>query len=358
MTPVIQQNVSLRAFNTLALPSTAEYFCSVSEHSQLLQALEFARTSALVVTIIGGGSNIVLAGDIPGLVIQIDLRGVSHRYVTAAGNATGDLANAVDVTFAAGENWHQQVLFCLDQGWYGLENLSLIPGTMGAAPIQNIGAYGVELADRLISLQALDRQSGELVCFDRQSCEFGYRDSLFKHAGYDRYIIVDVTLRLSTKPEPNISYPALSAAVEAFCRREGLTSEAITPRLVSNLVCEIRRQKLPDPALLPNAGSFFKNPLLKQPQLNALLAQFEDMPNYPQPDGGAKIPAAWLIEQCGLKGAERGEVGVHDRQALVLINRGQANGAELLALAGEVRQSVEQRFAISLEIEPRIYGVN
>ena len=347
--PAIQHNISLQPYNSLALQAKAEYFSSVSELDELLEALAFARDQGLAVTALGGGSNIVLAGDIAGLVIQLNLCGVSHRLDSAN--------NVVEVTWGAGENWHQQVLHSLEQGWYGLENLSLIPGTMGAAPIQNIGAYGVELADLFVSLRAVDLLSGEVVSFDRDQCQFGYRDSLFKQAGRDRYIIVDITLRLSTEPSLNTAYPALDAAVVGYCAEHHLPAAAVTPKMVSQLVCTIRQQKLPDPNLLPNAGSFFKNPLVASEQLATLLAQFPQMPHYPQADGSAKVPAAWLIEQSGLKGAVRGRVAVHDQQALVLVNRGDASGAELMALAAEVRDAVTQGFGVVLEIEPRVYGL-
>lgn len=347
--PVIQQNIALQHFNSLGLQARAEYFCSISELDELLEVLAFARDQGLAITALGGGSNIVLAGDIAGLVIHLNLRGVSHRLDSAY--------NAVEVTWGAGENWHQQVLLSLEQGWYGLENLSLIPGTMGAAPIQNIGAYGVELADLFVSLRAVDLLSGELVSFDRDQCQFGYRDSLFKQAGRDRYIIIDITLRLSTEPSINTTYPALGAAMVAYCAEHNLLPESVTPKMISQLVCTIRQQKLPDPNLLPNAGSFFKNPLLASEQLATLLAQFPQMPHYPQTDGSAKVPAAWLIEQSGFKGAVRGRVAVHDQQALVLVNRGDASGAELMALALEISEAVGQGFGINLEIEPRIYGL-
>ena len=338
----ILQEVSLQPYNSLALPAVAEYFCAVQDATELLAALEFARSKSLTVTPLGGGSNIVLAGDIAGLVLSVELKGLSHRIV----------AQAVEVTFAAGENWHDQVQHCLQQGWYGLENLSLIPGNMGAAAIQNIGAYGVELADLFVSLTAIDKQSGETVKFDKAACEFGYRDSLFKNAGRDRYIIVDITLALSTVAQINIQYPALQAAID----KPVGSAEKITPERVSEMVCQIRSSKLPDPKIIPNAGSFFKNPIIPQAQALELSREYPKMPSYAQINGDSKVPAGWLIEQCGFKGAVRGPVGVHDQQALVLVNSGGGSGAQLLALAEEVRVAVSQRFGIDLEIEPRVYG--
>lgn len=338
----ILEKVSLQPYNSLALPAVAEYFCAVQTTSELCAALEFARSKNLSVTPLGGGSNVVLAGDIAGLVLSVELKGLSHKV----------MGQAVEVTFAAGENWHNQVLHCLKQGWYGLENLSLIPGNMGAAAIQNIGAYGVELADLFVSLTAIDKQSGEMVKFDKTACDFGYRDSLFKNVGRDRYIIVDITLALSTEPKVNIQYPALHAAID----KHADSVAAIIPELVSAMVCEIRSAKLPDPKIIPNAGSFFKNPKVPQAQASALSQQYPHMPSYAQVNGDFKVPAGWLIEQCGLKGAVRGPVGVHQQQALVLVNSGGGSGAQLLALADEVRTAVSQRFGIDLEIEPRVYG--
>lgn len=340
--PTILEKVSLEPYNSLALPAVAEYFCAVQNPAELLAALEFARSKNLAVTPLGGGSNIVLAGDIAGLVLSVELKGVRYLVV----------GKVVEVTFAAGENWHDQVLHCLQQGWYGLENLSLIPGNMGAAAIQNIGAYGVELADLFVSLRAMDKKSGELVEFDKAACEFGYRDSLFKNAGRDRYIIVDITLALSTEPSINIQYPALQAAVDAH----SASASEITPELVSAMVCQIRSAKLPDPKIIPNAGSFFKNPIVPQALALELSRQYPTMPSYAQVNGDSKVPAGWLIEQCGFKGAVRGPVGVHQQQALVLVNTGGGSGAQLLALAEEVRVGVLQRFGIDLEIEPRVYG--
>lgn len=342
MTLTILEKVSLQPYNSLALPAEAEYFCAVDNSGDLLTALAFANARKIAITPLGAGSNIVLAGNIAGLVLLVDLKGVSHRQ----------LNNSVEVSFAAGENWHKQVQHCLQQGWYGLENLSLIPGNMGAAAIQNIGAYGVELGDLFVSLTAIDKQSGEQVVFDKAACEFGYRDSLFKNAGRDRYIITHICLRLSLEPQLNIQYPALQVACDKHLAR----GAEITPELVSELVCEIRREKLPDPSSIPNAGSFFKNPIIAQTQANGLSQQHPQMPCYQQANGECKVPAGWLIEQCGFKGAVRGAVGVHKQQALVLVNFGAGSGAQLLALADEVRAAVLEHFSIELEIEPRVYG--
>lgn len=344
MSPAIQQHVSLQPLNSLALPAYAEHFCSVADQDQLLAALDYAREHQLQVTPLGGGSNLVLAGDIPGLVIALNNKGFSYSH-------SGD---SVEVTFAAGENWHQGVLSTLQRGWFGMENLSLIPGNMGAAPIQNIGAYGIELSDLFVSLRAVEIATAKLCEFNKADCQFGYRDSLFKNAARDRYIIVDITLRLSTLAAVNTSYPALKAAVA----EAGLENN-LTPQAVSELVCQIRQQKLPDPAMIPNAGSFFKNPVIADSAVAELRRHSPEMPAYSLPGQQSKIPAAWLIDQCGFKGIRRGSLGVHQHQPLVLVNHRDkpgGTGEQLLALAAEIGDAVWQRFAIHLEIEPRIYG--
>lgn len=334
----IASNISLQAHNSLALPARAEYFCSVTSEQQIAQALDYSRTKGLQVMALGGGSNLVLAGDIAGLVICMDLKGIS---------CVERLDDTLHIEFAAGENWHQAVEHCLRQGWYGLENLSLIPGNMGAAPIQNIGAYGVELCDVFVSLRAIDIVTGEAVTMDRQACEFGYRESIFKGKYRDRYLITQVTLALSLQPQVNLQYPALAQALVAEAQP--------SPQAVSAAVCAIRSAKLPDPVDIPNAGSFFKNPVVGPQRLEQLLAANPQMPYYQVADDEAKIPAAWLIDQSGFRGMRSGNVGVHQHQALVLVNQG-GTGAELLGLAHRIQSEVLERFSVALEIEPRVYG--
>ena len=345
----IETKKSLLTMNTMALPSTAEYFCSASTVDEVKKALSFAREHNLAVTPLGAGSNVVLAGNLSGLVVHLGLKG--WESVVPQGVST----EYVDVTFAAGESWHDMVLMCLDRGWYGLENLSLIPGNMGAAAIQNIGAYGVELSSRLVSLQVVDIHSGTCSELDREACQFSYRDSIFKQSLKDKCIITHLTLRLSTEPNINIDYPALNAYFVALDKDP-------TPQLVSNAVCKIRREKLPDPNELANVGSFFKNPVIARSAL-ALVQAVDgnvEVPFYPQTDGSVKVPAAWLIDQCQFRGVRRGNVGVHDKQALVLVNysnEGDNDGArKVLALAKEIQVAVKVRFGIVLEVEPRIYG--
>ncbi|WP_461481539.1 UDP-N-acetylmuramate dehydrogenase [Porticoccus sp.] len=337
--PVIQAAVSLQSFNTLALPARAEYLCRAETDEQLTEALCWARDRGLRVTVLGGGSNVVLADDIPGLVIAMAIPGI------ALGDREGE---QLAVRVGAGENWHQLVLHSLARGWYGLENLSLIPGLAGAAPIQNIGAYGVELSERFLSLDAIHIRSGERLTMSAGECRFGYRDSYFKNAGRDQFVITAVTLALSVRPQLRLNYPALQ---QALAQRD---PAELTPALVSEVVCDIRRSKLPDPAVIPNAGSFFKNPVISAAKAADLQAHFPGLVSYPQADGAVKLAAGWLVEQAGWKGVTRNAVGVHQQQALVLVNRG-GSGAELLALADEIGQSVGDKFGVALELEPRVY---
>ena len=333
----LQADYCLHKLNSLALPARAEYFCSVDSLDQLYQALDYANLHQLAVTPLGEGSNVVLAGDIKGLVIDLNLKGIQNK------NKGSD---KVQVDMAAGENWHHMVEFCLCKGWYGLENLALIPGTVGAAPIQNIGAYGVELSDFFVSLEAVEVKTGKLVKFSAQDCQFDYRSSIFKRAALDQYIIVGLSLELSTIPVAHTAYPALNTA---------LKGTEPSPEAVFKAVCRIRREKLPDPVQIPNVGSFFKNPLVSSSLADKLSATFPTIPCYPQADGLSKIPAAWLIEQCGYKGQRHGNVGVHAKQALVLVNF-EGEGTELLALAQAIEADVNTKFGIQLDIEPRVYG--
>jgi UDP-N-acetylmuramate dehydrogenase len=333
----IQRDICLKKHNTLALPARADYFCRVDSLDHLYQAIDYAKQHHLNLIPIGEGSNVVLADDVRGLVIDINLKGID---IQDSG------VDQVQVTVAAGENWHHTVESCLWQSLYGLENLALIPGKVGAAPIQNIGAYGVELSDVFTSLSAIEIATGNLVQFNAQDCQFAYRSSIFKQGGLDQYIIVSLCLELSKIPIVHAEYPALKAA---------LKGRDANPEAVFEAVCRIRREKLPDPAEIPNVGSFFKNPVIKVSARDQLVAKYPSMPSYSQSGGLSKIPAAWLIEQCGYKGRRQGNVGVHNKQALVLVNF-QGDGTELLALARNIQTDVKARFGIDLVVEPRIYG--
>lgn len=351
MNLTIETNKCLKDYNSLALPAVAAYFCCVSNDGQMQDALAFAQSKSLAVIPLGAGSNVVLASDIEGLVIYIDLRGVDVH------EPTDHSERHVDVTFQAGEDWHEMVLYSLAQGWYGLENLSLIPGNMGAAAIQNIGAYGVELSDILVSLNIIDIDSGKLVTLSAGECHFSYRNSIFKQSLKDKCIITDITLRLSTHPVINLEYPAL---------KHYFHDQLVAPtaQMVSEAVSKIRRSKLPDPKELPNVGSFFKNPVISASLFTKIERKFENsnvnVPGYPQSTGAIKVPAGWLVEQCQFKGIRHGSAGVHEHQALVLVNYNdpttQDSARDILELAADIQKVVLAEFSVDLEIEPRIYG--
>ncbi len=336
----LQEHRDLQALNTLAVPARARYFTEVTDLSALTAALALARDRALPLLLLGGGSNLVLADDFPGLVIRMALRG---RELMA------EDSDHYYLKVAAGEDWPALVEYCLDKGYWGLENLSLIPGSVGAAPIQNIGAYGVELCQRFDSLEALDRVTGSRHRFSADDCRFGYRDSVFKSDWQDRYVIVSVTLKLRRQPQLVLSYPALQQALA------DVPDAQLTPRRVADSVCAIRRSKLPDPLQIPNVGSFFKNPVVDEARYRRLMEQYPDMVAFPLGDGRFKLAAGWLIEKAGWKGREKHGVAVHRDQALVLTNSGREPGAKVLALARDIADSLAQIYSVKLEIEPRIY---
>ena len=333
----ILKSFDLKDFNSLAIPAKAEFFCSIDSVSQLQQALVYAKQQNLKVTPISGGSNLVLAADVSGLVLHINLKGVSTSTM---------LDNTVDISVAAGENWHDFVTLCLNNGWHGLENLALIPGNMGAAPIQNIGAYGVELSHFLQSVDVVNVETGHPEVLTGEDCDFGYRTSVFKQSALDKYVITGVNLRLSTQPVTHVSYPALADLLQ------GLDP---TPKIVFDTVCQLRRSKLPDPKEIPNVGSFFKNPIVSKQQADRLMAIYPEIPTFSVEGGLTKLAAAWLIEHCGFKGSRHGKVGVHHKQALVLVNF-EGNGQDILLLAENIKTQVAEKFAVVLEVEPRIYG--
>ena len=336
----IQHNISLQPHNTLGLSVSARYFAEVSTLTKLREVVFWAQAEALPVLPLGGGSNIVLAGDYHGLVIQLALK---ERRIVKQGEK-------LLVTAGAGENWHDFVQWTIQHGCFGLENLSLIPGSVGAAPIQNIGAYGVEIKDRFHSLVAMDIHTCELVTYTAEQCRFDYRDSVFKGADRNRFVIVSVTFVLDSHFVPQLDYGHLRNAVAAEA-----AEQPITAQLVSAVVCRTRSQKLPDPAVVGNAGSFFKNPLIDDAHHQKLLTEVPDLVAYPS---GAqwKLAAGWLIERCGFKGVTRESgAGVYPLQALVLVNNGGATGSDILGLAKEIQEAVYQRFGVELEIEPQIY---
>lgn len=351
--PNILDNVDLQPLNTLALPARARHFARIETVAQLVDVLRWAGSRQLPLLVLGGGSNVILRGDWPGLALQIALTGKSsERHEDYA-----------DVTVAAGESWHELVQWTLQQRLYGLENLTLIPGTAGAAPIQNIGAYGVELAHFLrcvrgIDLDRLARGDASVIEIAVESCQLGYRDSIFKRTLRDRFIITELVLRLPTRFEPILSYPALRDYLREHLRGEAAAnaSDDETAALqVESAVRAIRRSRLPDPAQLPNAGSFFKNPVIDGARFALLREAHPDIPQFPAASG-VKVPAAWLVDRCGWKGRRLGHVGVHAQQALVLIHYGAGSGSELLDLAAAIQADVQAAFGIALELEPTVYG--
>jgi len=337
------RNQALRPYNTLALPAYAEAFVTVTSDAELVSALQWARVEHLPVVPLGQGSNVVLAGDINALVLRQETRGIQ---ILERG------ATSVSLRVAAGESWHEFVQWSLHQGYYGLENLALIPGTVGAAPIQNIGAYGVDLQSVLLQVHARKIvDEGQLV-LNNAACAFGYRESIFKSELKDEIVITAIDLQLSLHPSVKTSYPDL----EKYFKKYHL--EEPTPHEVFDAVVNIRRSKLPEPSSEPNAGSFFKNPLVSPEFAEKLAEKYPSLPCYMQGDGRVKVAAAWMIDHCGWKGYRYHDVGVHTEHALVLVNYGNSSGAQLLSMASDIVGSVYEHFGIRLEIEPRLYGTS
>lgn len=335
--PEIRSNVDLSGLSSFRLPARAAELVVLDSPEQV-EALPASDAPELV---LGGGTNTLFIGDFPGRIILNRMRGLNFRR-------DGD---SVLVTAAAGENWHALVRRCLDQGLYGIENLAMIPGSVGAAPMQNIGAYGVELSDLFERLTARDRLDDRWVTLERDACHFGYRDSRFKSSDRDRFLITEVTLRLSRTFRPNIGYASLAGELER------LKIEQPSARQLAAAVMRLRRHRLPDPARLPNAGSFFKNPVVARTQADELLAEHPELPHWPMPEGRVKLAAGWLIETLGWREQSVGDIGVYRNHALVLVNHGRGSGDELLALIDAVRRSVHEHFGISLEAEPQLVGV-
>lgn len=335
----ITSNVSLKPFNTFGIEAFAKLFTtvrSVEEVRELLQHPHYLNNRHLI---LGGGSNILLTKDQDALVIKNELKGIRTLHETD---------DEVLVSCAAGEVWHHFVQHCITQGYGGLENLSLIPGNTGASPMQNIGAYGVEIKDCFHELEAIDLQSGDVFVFSNADCEFGYRESVFKHRYKDRFLISSVTFRLSKKPVFHTEYGAIRQELDKM----GISELSI--RAISQAVINIRSSKLPDPKQLGNSGSFFKNPEVDEATYQRLQAEFPALVAYPLANGGYKLAAGWLIEQSGLKGYRAGDAGVHALQALVLVNYGQASGQEIFDLSTKVVDTVAAKFGVRLEREVNI----
>jgi UDP-N-acetylmuramate dehydrogenase len=333
----IHSNYPLKQLNTFGLEVTAKYFSefnTITELKELLRAPEYKNEKLLI---LGGGSNLLFTTEFyDGLVLQNKIKGIS---------IIKEDADSVILQSGAGEVWHELVLYTISRQWGGLENLSLIPGTVGAAPMQNIGAYGVEIKDIFVSLEAYEIATGLIKQFTLKECNFGYRSSVFKHQEKGNYIILSVTFRLQKNPVFQTSYGAITDTLKQM----GITQLSV--KAISDAVIHIRQSKLPDPKEIGNAGSFFKNPEIPEKDFERLKLTYPSIPSFPTVPGMIKVPAGWLIEQCGWKGKIVGQTGVHKNQALVLVNFGSAKGQEIKALASEVQQSVLQKFGISLEAE-------
>ena len=333
----IQHNISLKPFNTFGMNVKASDFVEITDESQIPAILKLVNTYPGKILFLGGGSNLLFSGDFDGLVVHIATRGIE---------IVEEDEEFVYVRGKAGENWDDFVRFCVDHGYGGLENLSLIPGNVGSAPIQNIGAYGVEIRDTFYMLDAIALRSGEFREFYNEECAFGYRNSVFKSKLKGLYLILSVTFRLQKKPAVNISYGSIKDQLSAM----GLSADV---QSIAEAVCQIRRSKLPDPEELGNAGSFFKNPVIPHTQFNKIQAEYPDIPSYPATDG-VKLAAGWLIEKSGWKGHREGDAGVHTKQALVLVNYGTATGAQIVALAYKIKDSVKEKFGVDIEPEVNI----
>lgn len=335
----ILEHVNLSSFNTMGVDAVAAYFAKFSSVNELEEGLSFAKKKEISQLVLGGGSNLLFISNYDGLVLINQIKGYEILF---------EDEEQVVLKVGAGENWHNLVLHCIDQGFGGIENLSLIPGTVGAAPIQNIGAYGVELKDVFESLETLNVETREIDTFKLQDCNFGYRDSIFKKELKGKVIITSVSLRLKKNATLNVEYSSL---------RQKLSERSIeipTIKDVSNAVIEIRQSKLPDPKEIGNTGSFFKNPVISVYQFDELKKRYPSLTSYPVSERQVKVPAGWLIEQAGWKGKRLGDAGVHDKQALVLVNHANASGEEIWALAQKIISSVKEKFEINLTPEVNI----
>lgn len=335
----VQENISLKPYNTFAIDAKARYFLRFNSVVQLMDARTSNFKSGVSNLVLGGGSNILFTKDFDGLILKNEITGIEKIE---------EDQNYVYIKCGAGENWHQFVMHCIKNNWAGLENLSLIPGCTGASPMQNIGAYGVEIKDVFHGLTAFHLQEKANYTFKAKDCEFGYRESVFKRKYKDQFIILDVTYRLSKKPHFNTSYGAIEHELEKM----GIKDLSI--QAVSQAVINIRSSKLPDPKEIGNAGSFFKNPSISKEKFLQLKQQFENIVGYENADSTVKLAAGWLIEQCGWKGFRDGDAGVHAKQSLVLVNYGNAAGDEVFALSKKIMDSVADKFDVRLEREVNI----
>ena len=334
----LYENVSLKPYNTFGLDVKARYFSPFSSLEQLQEALTLPQSSHNPL-VLGGGSNMLLTKDVDGIMLKNEVTGIE---------VTGEDGEHVYVKAGAGVNWHQFVLYCIGHNYAGVENLSLIPGNVGASPMQNIGAYGVEIKDVFHELEAFHIQDRALKTFTLQDCQFGYRESVFKRQYRNQFVITSVTYRLNKVPNFNTSYGAIKQELEKM----GVTELSI--QAISQAVINIRSSKLPDPKEVGNAGSFFKNPQVPNAQYEALKKEHPQIVAFPVDEGHTKLAAGWLIEQCGWKGYRKGDAGCYPKQALVLVNYGGATGEEIFQLSEEIIESVKKRFGVELEREVNI----
>lgn len=334
---LLQENISLKSYNTFGIDVKARYFAGFSNIDELEQTLSLKPQTLNLV--LGEGSNILFTKNFDGLVLKNDIKGITELH---------EDSEYVYVKAGAGENWHQFVLYCIDRNWAGVENLALIPGNVGASPMQNIGAYGVEIDDVFWNLEAYHIKDKKVVTFTRSDCEFRYRESVFKKKFKDQFVILNVTYQLRKKPRFNTSY----GAIEQELGRMG--TKTLSIKAISDAVINIRTSKLPDPKEIGNAGSFFKNPSINAAEFENLKGAFENIVGYHNADGTVKLAAGWLIEQCGWKGYRKGDTGCHAKQALVLVNYGHADGNEIYNLSEDILQSVKEKFGITLEREVNI----
>jgi UDP-N-acetylmuramate dehydrogenase len=334
---MVQQNISLKSFNTFGIDVYAKNFASFSDADELTELI--TQNPNLKTFVLGGGSNILFTKNFDGLVLKNEIKGI---------DLVKEDADHLYIQVGAGENWHQFVTFCINRNWAGVENLSLIPGNVGASPMQNIGAYGVEIKEVFYELEAFNLAEKKVYTFSVNDCKFGYRDSIFKNKYKDQFVILSVTYCLNKFPTLNLSYGALEQELE----RMNITEPNL--RSVSQAVINIRSSKLPDPNVIGNAGSFFKNPLVTRSKFEELKINFPNIVGFTNDNGNAKLSAGWLIEQCGWKGFRKGDAGCYSKQALVLVNYGNASGKEIYDLSEEIFQSVKNKFGVELEREVNI----
>ena len=336
----IIKNKSLKSYNTFGIDCNSSFFARINTLKDLEELYQHPLFKSQKKLILGGGSNILFTSNYEGLVIKNEIKGIEIKKETK---------DVVEVQIGAGVNWHEFVIYAVNNKWGGVENMSLIPGNCGTAPMQNIGAYGVEIKDTFISLNAYEIETGETVSFDRKKCDFGYRESVFKNDLKDQYIILEITLRLQKKPILNTKYGDINKTLT----KNNISKPTIKD--VSNAVIEIRTSKLPNPKEIGNAGSFFKNPIIQQDQFKELKTKFPEIVSYPVNENQVKLAAGWLIEKAGWKGRDFGDFGVHKKQSLVLVNYNNASGKEIFDLSQDILEDVYQKFQVKLEREVNIF---